>query len=910
MSILDAEQLRSLFSLSSGKDIESFLSHIEANSDRWKWFPLGGRENNSGSVNLAMDPGHALVERITNAMDAHIELQFEMAGRPSGLSSPREAVRRLWNLETSRLTRESPSTAKFIDEMAPKNLVRVVGSERRKDSAVIIQDSGIGQHPDDLPKTILGLQESNKNEKRYLMGAFGQGGSSTFAYCPYSLIISRRHKQCLGSRHDLIGWTIVRQYDDDLWKTFRYEYLVGSDGLIPRMTPEEIDSLGINFESGTRIVHFSYELGRLKKRWSLVGYRFFDNLLFDPVLPYRIEDHRISPHFNRNLYGGRNRLDQTEKADRPDAQTFEADLSRWGGEGTVRIRYWVFRPRTTGKEEGEDDSSVKLNSYLDYDNSPRTILFTLNGQRHHTRDKGLVREARLGALADYLLVHVDCDDLSMRLKKEMFTATRAGATIGEKREDLIINAIKEALDDPWLKQKLKEMLLRLEAKITSESTRRVNQMLNRLITVYRQETFPGGRAGGEHEGAGKGHTERQIHDPPRSLRFADHRRLEMIGGDQTTIFLITDGPDEILIRRRRRGSLSLAIEGDRVGSLYVGDMHNGKIPVRVIIPSESTSGQSGRIIASLKVGPHTLLSDTREIRIMPPPPPYVGAEPPTRLKFAKETNMRIEVGRKSVTQAHTDARNDLLTRAIGPASIQGFTDVPGVFISVRGPRDGVAHVEVSTDTNASVGAEGIIGVRLVLSDGTEFTTTRAITLIAFAPQTPSPGKEEAQNPAYKVLRVWQEVPEDATDSISWATKENYDNDKVGHYELNGDALWLYINMDERQFQLERLRWRKTFGEGTSQRLIDRYVAYLAFHLFQMYDHSQEGAPKDIPLGNIEGNGDENGSERQYQSYDPESRTVGLELRRVAGTLIQALRSEAQLMQLEANTKNPLDQSGI
>jgi len=74
-----------------------------------------------------------------------------------------------------------------------------------------------------------------------------------------------------------------------------------------------------------------------------------------------------------------------------------------------------------------------LGSYLDYDNSPRTIIFTLNGQRHHAREKSLVRDARLGALADYLLVHVDCDDLSLRLKKEIFTATRAGAVIGERR---------------------------------------------------------------------------------------------------------------------------------------------------------------------------------------------------------------------------------------------------------------------------------------------------------------------------------------------------------------------------------------------------------------------------------------------------------------------------------------------
>jgi hypothetical protein len=501
MSTIDSEQINILFSLSTIEGVKQFLSHIEANSNEWKWVALGGRENNSGSVNLAMDPGQALVERITNAMDAHIELQYELAGCPPDITSPREAVQRLWNLESSRLTRESPSITRFIEEMAPKSLVRVVGSTHRGHSSVIIQDSGIGQHPNDLPKTILGLQESNKNNKRYLMGAFGQGGSSTFAYCPYSLIISRRHPDCLDGKTNHIGWTIVRQFDDDSLKTFRYEYLVGSDGLIPRIAPSAIESLGIQFEYGTKVVHFAYELGRLNSRWSLVGLRFFDNLLFDPILPYRIEDHRLSPHFNRNLHGGRNRLEQVEASKRPDAQTYEAELSRWGAEGTAHIRYWVFRPGVTN-QESENGASVKLDSYLDYDHSPRTIIFTLNGQRHHTREKSLVREARLGALADYLLVHVDCDDLSLRLKKEIFTATRSGATIGERREDLIINAIREALGDPWLKQKLDDILRRREALITNESTRRVNQMLNRLITVYRQERSPGGRRGSGQEGGG------------------------------------------------------------------------------------------------------------------------------------------------------------------------------------------------------------------------------------------------------------------------------------------------------------------------------------------------------------------------------------------------------------------------
>jgi len=899
MTNISPEQTRLLFNVSSVDGIEEFMSEIDVNTSRWRWVPLGGRENNSGSVNLAMDPGQALVERVTNAMDAHIELKYELAGRPSDLTSPREAVQRLWNLESSRLTRESPSMVRFIDGMGPKILVRVVGSMRRRQSSIMIQDSGIGQHPDDLPKTILGLQESNKADKRYLMGAFGQGGSSTFAYCPYSLIISRRHLQCLGSsKSDIIGWTIVRQFDEDAWKTFRYEYIVGSDGLIPRINPEVINALGIQFENGSRIIHFAYDLGRINTSWSRVGFRFFDNLLFDPVLPYRIEDHRVSPEFNRNLHGGRNRLEQVEVTKRPEAQTLEVDLSRWGGEGTVHIRYWVFRPGITNLDESESDASVRLGSYLDYDNSPRTIIFTLNGQRHHAREKNLVRDARLGALADYLLVHVDCDDLSLRLKKEIFTATRAGAMIGERREDLLINAIREALADPWLRQKLDDILRRREAAIANESTRRVNQMLDRLITVYRQGNLPGSRRGTQ-EGSGRNGGERQVHDPPQLLDFADHRRLDLLAGEHTAFYLITDGPDNLLSRQNRRGNLNIAIEGDNVVSFHFNgnDLRNGRIPIHVVVPNSATSGQGGRIIASLEIAPDTLLTAARDMRVVLPPPPYVGIDPPTKFEFARNTTMAVESGRRSAAEIHTDARNDLIIRAVHPAHVSGFVDIANVFVSIRGPRDGVARLEVNAGSDSTIGDEGHITARLVLDEGTTFETTRPVNIIAAQPHPPGSGTQSASVPAYQLKRVWQRLPEGNTDDITWDQLGNYHADKVGHWEPNGEELWLYINMDEQQFQSERLKWGRRFGEGTADRLVDRYVAYIAFHLFQLYDCSQRAASGTTQHA---GNGNNNVIENESVTYDydPESLFVTQELRRVAATLIQTLRSEADLARLQ------------
>ena len=199
-------------------------------------------------------------------------------------------------------------------------------------------------------------------------------------------------------------------------------------------------------------------------------------------------------------------------------------------------------PLAASSSDPDDESGVKLDSYLDFSNSPRTIVFTLNGQRHHVQEKGIVRSRRLGALADYLLMHVDCDGISRRLKKEIFTATRTSASAGEHREGLLLEAVRDALSDPWLRQKLDEIVRRRQQQLTDESTRRVQRLLDALISVYRQEHGGGGQRGVDEGGTSTtGEVERQVHDPPQSLKFADHRLLEIRSGETKTIYLITDG---------------------------------------------------------------------------------------------------------------------------------------------------------------------------------------------------------------------------------------------------------------------------------------------------------------------------------------------------------------------------------
>jgi hypothetical protein len=57
-----------------------------------KWIPLGGRENNKGTVEVSGDTGRSLVERLTNGIDAVLELEHELHKGTPNCRSPKEAA--------------------------------------------------------------------------------------------------------------------------------------------------------------------------------------------------------------------------------------------------------------------------------------------------------------------------------------------------------------------------------------------------------------------------------------------------------------------------------------------------------------------------------------------------------------------------------------------------------------------------------------------------------------------------------------------------------------------------------------------------------------------------------------------------------------------------------------------------
>jgi hypothetical protein len=146
----------------------------------------------------------------------------------------------------------------------------------------------MGQVPARMHETLLSLGQSDKADKPYLIGVFGQGGSSAFSVSEYSIIASRRAPVILKpGEGDGIGWSIVRAIQPKGRRDHYYAYLAASeDGAVPSMNAAVADNAG--FAQGSHFCHIKYDFGGSESAVTRLLYQALNHVLFDPILPYEL----------------------------------------------------------------------------------------------------------------------------------------------------------------------------------------------------------------------------------------------------------------------------------------------------------------------------------------------------------------------------------------------------------------------------------------------------------------------------------------------------------------------------------------------------------------------------------------------------------------------------------------------
>ncbi|HYO59833.1 hypothetical protein [Archangium sp.] len=392
---------------------------------KFTWRPVGDRENNYGSINIGSDPGHAFVERVTNAIDAVIEREAlrwlaKTKGAKQKPATPREAVESWFKVPGGRVSNVG---LPLRQKLANNVVVMLLDSKSKRQPTVEIRDLGVGLTPKLVPGTILSLGAENKINKTYLAGAYGQGGSTALSFSPHGCtIVSRRHSDLIApGDEDLVAVTFVKfnEMDLDVNKNGRYEYLVMPDKQVAGIQPKLLD-----FEPGTSVIHFNLDIPQYSERLTQLTrsmWWLLQNTMFDPVLPIWAEEHRQSvlkgdKDTRRTIAGNFTRLMDDKKGKVEHDGSIRVELGHAGGDTSVQVNYWVL------KSDPEKKGASPIDAYVDL---YKPITYTFFGQTHGTDDRRFIAERlSLPHLAKYLIIQVELDRLTAHARRELLSTTR------------------------------------------------------------------------------------------------------------------------------------------------------------------------------------------------------------------------------------------------------------------------------------------------------------------------------------------------------------------------------------------------------------------------------------------------------------------------------------------------------
>ncbi len=499
------------------------------------WHPYGGNSSNYSTIGLATKAGRSLTERITNAIDAILEERATAS--PAKPTSPQRAAsewfgRPITGADTGLFSWEY-SDGQYDRKVA----VVLLPSEDENAPTVDILDYGIGLTAEQFPKTILSLQSGNKLNKKYLLGAFGQGGSSTLAFSEYALILSRSKSQT-----DKLAFTLIRilSLGDD-YKEDCFAYLAVKDDQGNVIVPSiefTSDELSIyrnlpgriklpDLKHGTLVRHFSYKLQDLTGTLSPQPgnlYHFLHFSMFDTLLPFRVVDLRDSgKEKNEVVKGSRNRLmAYAEKSTEDDEVLGRTQLKHYrpmeyvapiGHEPCIGIEYWVIY----NQEKKSGEYRLRKDTSALYVQKKYPIVGTMNGQVQGELPAQMLREIGLSLISRYIVIHIDATKVPTKIRRDLFATTREGF-----KEGPVLSSIMQVLEKMLREDdKLFSLEKELTEKLTSREAETANAEVRKQITKLLLDAGFTARTEGQSLSEGKGESLRIPREKPRAPRVVD-----------------------------------------------------------------------------------------------------------------------------------------------------------------------------------------------------------------------------------------------------------------------------------------------------------------------------------------------------------------------------------------------------
>jgi len=457
-------KLTRLLSVFNKDDLNAFIDSIGFNTlddknmnenildDSWEY--VGHNEQNASVIDMLESGEKGIIERITNGIDAVLQKQM-LNHNIINANNPEKIVKiaypKYYDHYQNIIAGHKSGNQSY--DASDQVTLAVNDGERKSTPTFDIVDLGTGIQGDDFSSTILALHGKNKVKKdtSYMIGAFGQGGSTSLAFAYATIIVSKvNHKYY---------FTIVKKVHLKDYKNHAYFYLSRNNKIF-EIENDYIDGSDVKYindfldaTSGTLVRMIDLEISSRYRERDIAKPRmlgdYFNTELFGTPLPIRMIENR--KHFidetkhnqNRYVYGTKLKL-KTWK--RNVFEEYSGYIEIVHNERTYKIDFYIILP--TEKSDWVNDNKCK-ETYEMFNIHEKPIIFTVNGQYINGENFTKLANRGLSFLKYRLLAHIDLDMLGNE-KYQFFTTDRSRIKNTDLTAGFVDKVIKELSENKLL----------------------------------------------------------------------------------------------------------------------------------------------------------------------------------------------------------------------------------------------------------------------------------------------------------------------------------------------------------------------------------------------------------------------------------------------------------------------------
>ena len=632
----------SLLKADSENEVIAILKTAGYWEDSSAWRLYGDIDGNFATAgNQQSRPEAALVEKVVNSVDARLLGECLSQGiDPESENAPysiRQSIAILFDGKSHGTDVESSIaewSSKKMLEQAQRITIAITGNKPRQGMPCItIADTGEGQSPERFPDTFLSMHKDNKLRIKFVQGKFNMGGTGVLKFCgqnSFQLIISRRNPNIINKwqgkstkwtsrdlRDDEWGVTIVRRFRPNNAagqvrnSVFKYLAPVKSKNDEQSVLSFKSESLPIFPEDnraysrqsthGSAIKMYEYDTKGYGSQALMKGGLLsrLEALLPQIGLPVRVHECRSyrgdeARSFANNLVGltvrlGENRAENLEE-NYPTTTSFVVRNER------MTAQIYAFK--------GDKADSYRTNE---------GIIFTINGQSHGAIPKTFFERAKvkMGRLAKSLLIVVDCSNMSVGAREDLFMNSRDRLSGGDLRKSIEEELESIVRNHPGLKQlrekrRSEEIANRLEESKpleeildnilkTSPTLSRLFIFGQRLSRPHRADIDMQNEGGGQGNGEGEGLFEPK--PQPTYFRFYKKKYGEQLTRNaeidrRCRIKFETDVQNDYFERSQNPGCYEIAVIDGAFEGIELSHsvtIHNGIANWSIKLPEEQIS---------------------------------------------------------------------------------------------------------------------------------------------------------------------------------------------------------------------------------------------------------------------------------------------------------------------------------